>query len=98
MEKVEAPGLAVGVAGIQPLDLALGRVDQCVVFGTVLFGRIGEIAEERKVEVRVAVGQIAYLERIKQAFDAREVAQQGGHDNRGAKCLGDSVFEFEFGQ
>ena len=86
--------VAVGrraIARVERGNLRAGRRHQHLVAWQMLAGGIVEVGQQTIVQVGVAIGQEAHLQRLDQRIDALGTAEQGGHDDQGARGGPDAV-------
>ena len=82
VERVLAAAAVAGVEGADPVDR--GGHDRLVAFAG-LAGRVGEVAQHREMEVRLAVGQELHLEILERLVHGVHAPEQRRDDDRGAE-------------
>ena len=99
MEEIEGIAGVGGVPGVERPDAVPSGGDDRVVPRTAFGGRIGEVAQDREVEMGLAVGQEPDLECFERRMDCLEAAEHGGdHDGRPELGRDPTPVEVEFRQ
>ncbi len=78
------------VLQVERLDARGGVRHQLVVARHVLGRRVAEVGQQPVVQVRIAVGEEAHLERVDQLVDAAQAADQRRHHHQRARAAGDA--------
>ncbi len=78
------------VLRVERRDARGGVRHQFVVARHVLGGRVAEVGQQAEVQVRVAVGEEAHLERLDQLVDAGDAADERRHHDQRARAAGDA--------
>ena len=82
VEEEEGVLRAWGIPCVERTHAGLRRGDDGRVVVARFGVRIGEVAQQREVQVRIAIGEILDLEMLERVLDRRNAVEQGGHDDR----------------
>ena len=93
MEQKEDVAPAAGVARIQTLDALPGQGQQGGVLRQRLLGRVAQVGQEAKMQVRVAIGQEPHLQCLDQSLDVARTGEHGRDHHQGARLWRDALGE-----
>ena len=92
MEKNESAVSVRCIAGIEFVDEMNCQVDQRIgVIDVRLAYRVGQIGEQSKMQMRIAIGEKANFEIGDQVAHLLFVEQQGGHGHQSGALAGDAL-------
>ena len=86
------------VLRVQRVDARRGGRDEVGIFRPGLFAGVGEVAEQREMQVVVAVGEEADLELVEQRQQPLLRVDDRRDDDEGAIALGNAVAQVELRQ
>ena len=84
-----------GIPSIEGVDARIRLTNQCCIGGERFRGGVGQIGEQRKMEVWIAVGKKANFKSFKQPFDCRGIGEHRGDRNERAVLRRDAGSEVE---
>ena len=80
---------------IQRFDCLAGSLQQRRILIQRLLLRVEEVGEQGKMQIAVAVGQVAHLHAFHQFIDILRAANEGRHDHQGAGICGNALAVIE---
>ncbi|MCY1412679.1 hypothetical protein D9M71_280930 [compost metagenome] len=79
VQQEEAVDLAIGIFLVEGLDQLARQCEQFGIFGHHLGWGVHEVAEQRKMQVGIAIGQKAHFQAFRQGLDVASIGKHRRH-------------------